>query len=262
MIHSKDSNSEQAAVQQLFTRSTMDYAKLFLPRRTGSNFCFRERLTLAAQITNNVSGRLLDCACGTGEITTALLASGHFTSATIVDLSPRMLEVAQQRIESELKELRIGRMEFTSSDIFEFATRAHAEKYDLILCLGLIAHTGRLDDLLAGLKKLLSPKGSILLQSTLLDHVGTKVVRAFTRERYYRKHGYHISYFYHHDIAKAAQNAGLEVVVGRRFALGFPFGDRFWAAINYRLEQRMQNWAKLNGAEALYLLQHNSATLG
>jgi hypothetical protein len=125
----------------------------------------------------------------------------------------------------------------------------------------LIAHTGRLDNLLAGLKTLLSSNGSILLQSSLFDHVGTKVVRALTRERYYRQHGYRITYFHHQDIVRAAQNARLEAVAVRRFTFGFPFGDRFWAGMNYRLEQKMQNWAKLHGAEAMYLLRHSSLDL-
>jgi cyclopropane fatty-acyl-phospholipid synthase-like methyltransferase len=258
MIHPEASSNDREAVQYFFTGTVMDYSKLFLSRRSGSNFSFRERLTLAVQMTTDITGRLLDCACGTGEITTVILGSGRFTSATVVDLSPRMLEAAQQRMEIELKELRIGRLEFKSSDIFEFATQPHAEKYDLILCLGLIAHTGRLDDLLVKLKTLLSSNGRILLQSSLLDHVGTKFVRLLTHVRYYRQHGYRISYFHHQDIVRAAQNAGLKAVVVRRYTFGFPFGDRLWAGMNYRIEQRMQHWAKLHGAEAMYLLQHNS----
>jgi len=250
-------NQDKEAVQQLFTATALDYSKFFLSSRSGSNFSFRERLTLATQMTAGISGRLLECACGTGEITAEILGSGRFTSATVVDLSPRMLELAQQRIAVELKKPGICNLEFKSSDIFEFAAQPHAEQYDLILCLGLIAHTGRLDDLLAGLKRLLSPQGSILLQSSLLDHIGTKVVRALTHERYYRKHGYRISYFHHQDILRVAQSTGLKAVEMRRFTFGFPFGDRIWATMNYRLEQRMQNWTKLHGSEAIYLLQIN-----
>lgn len=251
------SNIDKKAVREFFTGTAMEYSKLFLARRSGSNFGFRERMRLAEQMTNDVSGRLLDCACGTGEITTVILRSGRFTSATVIDLSPRMLQVAEQRIESQLKDSRIDRLEFVCSDIFEFTKQPHAGQYDLILCLGLIAHTGRLDDLLAGLKPLLSQKGRLLLQSSLLDHLGTKVVRALTRGRYYRQHGYRISYFHHQNIMRAAENAGLEVVLVRRFMLGFPFGDRIWAEMNYRLEQGLQNWAGLHGAEAMYLLRHN-----
>lgn len=252
----QDTNQAKDAVQQFFTGTATDYSKLFLHRRSGSNFGFRERLVLATQMTAGISGRLLDSACGSGEITTAILGSGRFTRATIVDLSPRMLALAQQRMAMDLKEVRIEKVEFKSSDIFEFAAQPQAEPFDLILCLGLIAHTGRLDTLLAGLKKLLTPDGKILLQSTLLDHAGTKITRALTSERYYRRQGYRISYFRHQDIVQTASNAGLEAVAVRRFTFGFPFGDRLSAGINYLLEKKMQRWAKLHGAEALYLFQN------
>jgi 2-polyprenyl-3-methyl-5-hydroxy-6-metoxy-1,4-benzoquinol methylase len=246
--------SDKEAVQQFFTATATDYSKFFLSRRTGSSFSFRERLALAVQMTGNMSGRLLDCACGSGEITAAILGSKRFDQATIIDLSPRMLAVAQQHLEVQLKMPEIN-PEFITSDIFAFDAPSRAGQYDLILCLGLIAHTGRLDDLLSKLKILLAPGGSILLQSSLLDHAGNRVVRAFTQKRYHRQHGYRISYFRHEDIAQAAQKAGLVMVATRRFTFGFPFGDRLCARINYHLENIMRKWSRSYGAEALYVLQ-------
>jgi 2-polyprenyl-3-methyl-5-hydroxy-6-metoxy-1,4-benzoquinol methylase len=210
---------------------------------------------MATEMTADISGRLLDCACGTGEITAAILGSGRFATATVVDLSPRMLELARQRMAMELKTPGIDELEFKSADIFEFAGQAQPGQFDLILCLGLVAHTGRLDNLLVKLKALLTPGGKILLQSSLLDHAGMKIIRALTNERYYRRHGYRISYFRNQDILRAARNAGLKPAAVRRFTFGFPFGDRLCAGLNYVLEERMQNWAKSRGAEALYLLQ-------
>jgi 2-polyprenyl-3-methyl-5-hydroxy-6-metoxy-1,4-benzoquinol methylase len=255
MNPTQDTNQAKEAVQSYFTGAATDYSKLFLRRRSGSNFNFRGRLALATEMTGGISGRLLDCACGTGEITAAILGSGRFAAATIVDLSPRMLELARQRMAMDLKAPDTGELEFKSADIFEFAGQAQTGQFDLILCLGLVAHTGRLDELLAKLKALLTPGGKILLQSSLLDHAGMKIIRALTSGRYYRRHGYRISYFRNQDILQAARNAGLQAVAVRRFTFGFPFGDRLCAGINYLLEERMQNWAKSRGAEGLYLLQ-------
>lgn len=246
---------DKSAVQQFFTGNATEYSKLFLEKRSGSNFGFRERLNLAVEMTAGISGRLLDCACGSGEITATILASGRFTGATVVDLSPKMLDLARQRVASDVKGMASDQLVLKSADIFEFALQAHAERYDLIVCLGLIAHTGRLDELLTRLSGLLKPKGKILLQSTLFDHTGTKIVRALAGERYYRRYGYRISYFRHQDIVQAVQKAGLEIAATRRFTFGFPFGDRVWPAMNYFLEHRMRNWARSHGAEALYLLQ-------
>jgi SAM-dependent methyltransferase len=251
----QETNQAKEAVQSYFTGAATDYSKLFLRRRSGSNFSFRGRLTLATEMTAGIAGRLLDCACGSGEITAAVLAPGRFSRATVVDLSPRMLELAGQRLAGDLRTLTPDQLEFRSADIFEFVAQPQAGSYDLILCLGLIAHTGRLDDLLAGLVPRLAPAGKILLQTTLLDHWGTKVVRALTGERYHRKYGYRISYFRHEDILRAAHQAGLESAAMRRFTFGLPFADRVWPGMNYRLERGMQNWSKAHGAEALFLLQ-------
>jgi len=248
-------NSNKDAVQQFFTENATDYSSLFLPKRSGSNFGFLSRLNLASQMTANISGRLLDCACGSGEITAAILGSKRFTGATIVDLSPKMLEIAQQRINDNLKLPNVSSLEFIQSDIFAFDAQTRAGQYDLILCLGLIAHTGRIDELLSKLKTLLSPRGKILLQSSLLDHAGNRLVRWLTQERYRRRHGYRISYFRHKDIEHAAERAGLAIGDARRFTFGFPFGDRLSARINYHLEKAMNQWSRARGAEALYLLE-------
>jgi ubiquinone/menaquinone biosynthesis C-methylase UbiE len=248
-------NSNRDAVQQFFNENATDYSCLFLPKRSGSNFGFLSRLSLALQMTANISGRLLDCACGSGEITAAILDSKRFTEATVVDLSPKMLALARQRIEDKLKLSGAFSQEFIQSDIFAFDVQSRAGQYDLVLGLGLIAHAGRIDELLPKLKMLLSPRGKILLQSSLLDHAGNRLVRWLTEERYRRRHGYRISYFRHKDIEQAAEKAGLTIGDVRRFTFGFPFGDRLSARLNYHLEKAMNQWSRAHGAEALYLLE-------
>jgi hypothetical protein len=60
---------------------------------------------------------LLDCAAGTGEITCALLNSGRFDHATIVDVSPAMLQCAKELLTSQIKNAEV---EFVQSDVFNF----------------------------------------------------------------------------------------------------------------------------------------------
>ena len=127
-------------------------------------------------------------------------------------------------------------------------------RFDLILCLGLIAHTGRLDILLSRLKSMLTPGGRIILQTTLLDHLGTRISRVLTSRRELVQRGYRISWFSQRDIADACHNAGLQILEMRRHSLGIPFGDRLWPWANFQLEKRLQNWASRHGADAIYLL--------
>jgi hypothetical protein len=115
-------------------------------------------------------------------------------------------------------------LEFVRSDVFTF--KPSDSSFDLILCLGLIAHVGRLDILSPHLKSMLPPAGRIILQTTLTDHIGARIVRAVTAQRELARRGYRISWFSQRDIADACHGAGLRIVEMRRHSLGIPFGDR------------------------------------
>jgi ubiquinone/menaquinone biosynthesis C-methylase UbiE len=227
----------------------------FVQRVSGASFYFQKRLAIACELAGASAGRLLDCAAGTGEITCALLKSGRFSHATVVDISPAMLQSAEELLGSQITN---ADLEFVRSDVFDF--KASDSSFDLILCLGLIAHVGRLDILLSHLKSMLAPAGRIILQTTLTDHVGARIVRALTARRELTRRGYRISWFSQRDIADACNGAGLRIVETRRHSLGIPFGDRLWPWANFRLETRLQKWTSRHGADAIYLLAPNAAS--
>jgi len=226
----------------------------FEQRASGASFNFRMRLKLVSELAGASAGGLLDCAAGTGEISCALLKSGRFTHATVLDISPAMLQKARELLRLEITNTQL---EFVRSDVFDF--ESDDSPFDLILCLGLIAHVGRLEMLLQHLKSMLAPAGRIILQTTLIDHVGTRVVRAMTAQRELAQRGYHIAWFSQRDIANACNRTGLCVLEMRRHGLGIPFGDRLWRWANFHLEKRLQNWASRHGADAIYLLGPSAA---
>jgi ubiquinone/menaquinone biosynthesis C-methylase UbiE len=243
-------NEMKDPVAAYFDKHAEAHKRQFVGIGSGASFYFQKRLTLACELAGGSAGRLLDCAAGSGEITCALLESGRFPHATIVDISPAMLQRARELLSSQVTNVEL---EFVHSDIFNFKPDSG---FDLILCLGLIAHVGRLDVLLAHLKSMLMPSGRIILQTTLTDHAGTRIVRALTTRRELVQRGYRISWFSQQDIADACHAAGLRIVEMRRHSLGVPFGDRFWPWANYQLETRLQKWSSRHGADAIYLLGH------
>lgn len=243
-------------VREIFSRTTESYAARFQEQRTAASFCFRRRLDLAVELTRGGTGKMLDCATGTGEITAAVLDHSEFAQATIVDLSPEMLACSRSQVEARVGS-RSTSQSFVLADIFRFLS-ASTEHYDVILCLGLIAHTGRLSELLASMKSVLAPGGRILLQTTLLEHPGTRAVRALTAERYFRNHGYRINYFRASDVEEACRRNGLFIRDVRRFSVGVPFGDKLWAAGNHWLESAMQGWAARRGSEAIYVISNRA----
>ena len=239
-------------VAAYFEKLPQIYKCQFVQKASGANFCFQKRLTLACELAGASVGRLLDCAAGTGEITCALLKSGRFSYATVVDISPAMLQSANELLSAQITNTEL---EFVRSDVFTF--KPSDSSFDLILCLGLIAHVGRLDILLPHLKSMLAPAGRIMLQTTLTDHIGARIVRAVTAQRELARRGYRISWFSQRDIADACHRAGLRIVEMRRHSLGIPFGDRLWSWANFQLETLLQKWASRHGADAIYVLSPN-----
>ena len=248
--------SNREAIHEFFTEGADDYSSLFTSQKTGANHGFRERLALANDLTSKTNGALLDCACGSGEITASLLATGRYDTAEIVDLSSRMLKLAGGNITSATSGLDfIPEIHYTNSDIFGHLEMLRERRFDLILCLGLIAHTGKLDVLLSKLRPLLNPQGAILLQSTVLNRAFSRITRAATAKRYLRNHGYSITYYTEDNIRDTAASAGLTISSQENFSLGLPFGDRICPPLNYFLESKCQNWSKRHGTEALFLLE-------
>jgi 2-polyprenyl-3-methyl-5-hydroxy-6-metoxy-1,4-benzoquinol methylase len=242
-------NEMKDPVAAYFDEHAEDHKRQFVGSGSGASFYFQKRLTIACELADGSAGRLLDCAAGSGEITCALLKSGRFSHATIVDISPAMLQSARELLSSQVTNVEL---KFIHSDIFNF--RPSDSNFDLILCLGLIAHVGRLDTLLAHLKSMLTPSGRIILQTTLTDHAGTRIVRVLSTRHELAKRGYRISWFSQRDIADACHAAGLWIVEMRRHSLAIPFGDRFSRWANFHLEKRFQTWASRHGADAIYLL--------
>jgi ubiquinone/menaquinone biosynthesis C-methylase UbiE len=245
-------NEMKDPVAAYFDKHAETHKRQFVGSGSGASFYFQTRLKLACELAEGSAGRLLDCAAGSGEITCALLKSGRFSHATIVDISPAMLQSAKELLTSQITN---AELEFIKSDVFTF--KPSDCNFDLILCLGLIAHVGRLDTLLAHLKSMLTPSGRIILQTTLRDHAGIRIVRALTAQREVAQRGYRISWFSQRDIANACQGAGLQILEVLRRSLGIPFGDRFWPWANFQLKTRLQKWSSRHGADAIYLLGQN-----
>ena len=241
-------------VAAYFDKLPQTHKRQFTRSGSGASFNFQMRLRLACELAGGSTGRLLDCAAGTGEITYALLKSGRFSHATVVDVSQAMLQSARELLSAQITN---AALDFVHSDVFDF--NPSSSGFDLILCLGLIAHVGRLEILLRHLKSMLTRRGRIILQTTLTDHVGTRVVREVTARRELAQRGYRISWFSQRDIANACDRTGLRVLEMRRHSLGIPFGDRLWPWANFQLEKRLQRWASRHGADAIYLLAPTAA---
>ena len=237
-------------VKQFWEQQAESYTGNYADVRRGTNHNFRTRLALVCRLARGCHGRLLDCATGSGEITEAVLCSGGFEEADLVDISEPMLQLSRARLDVPGGSVRL---KWIHSSIFDFLVSSDPQpRYGLVLCLGLVAHTGRLDELLRLCGERLVPGGRILLQTSLLDHPGTRFLRWFSAERHRRSKGYAISYYSDEEITNAVDRSGLTLIEKRRFAVGVPYGDRLCAPLNYLLEKHGESWAARHGMDAIY----------
>lgn len=240
----------EASLQRKFDGWAEDYGSLFDPaNRTGRASVFRARLALVAELAEAEQGPLLEVASGTGEITERVIAVTETREALVNDFSPNMLKTCRSRLEHCDRQ---GRVRWANEDVFHLLGRLAGGTYGIVLCLGLVAHVGRLEELLEGLARVTRPGGCVLFQSTLLDHPGVRITdrlaRALPRRFPHRTWHYGLG-----ELLSAANRAGFEVAETRRYGLWIPFGDRWLGLLNYLLEQRFGRSDRLGGEAILKL---------
>jgi ubiquinone/menaquinone biosynthesis C-methylase UbiE len=240
------------AVRSFFDDQAAHYSKFFsLETRTGAAVLFQARMALCVDMLAGRSGALVDCASGTGEISRAVALACPWERILINDLSPLMIERCRKLMSDVAAEKRVS---WSVGSVFDLNRSLQGSTFDAALCLGLIAHCGRLPQLLREVQQLLNQGGVLVLQSSLLDHPGdfiTKfVARSFLFSGDYRVEGFHLS-----TILAEAGRAGFEVVAVRRFGVCVPFGDRILGRVNYWLERKFALHLERSGGEALIVLK-------
>ena len=119
--------------------------------------------------------RILDIGCGDGSLSLPLLNSRR--CLTLLDFSGGMLSVARSRIPHEL----IYHVEILKQDALSAKFCPHS--FDVILCIGVLAHLDPPDALLEKISYWLKPGGSLILQHTEADHIMTWITRGMERFR-------------------------------------------------------------------------------
>lgn len=242
----------ERVVREFFDNQSDSYPRFFSPRsHTGAAYLFQHRLVRSVELLRGSRGALLDCASGTGEITRAVIANSQFERAVINDFSPRMIRRCRETLGEAIN---AGKTTWSICDVFDLGETFGSGEFDVILCLGLIAHCGRLPRLMREMDSLLKPGGALLIQSSLLDHFGDRIVTYVAQSKLTRVN-YVVESFYLKDILDEAKSAGFEVVVIDRFGLCLPFGDRLLGPVNYWLEKKFMARCSSSGGEALILMR-------
>jgi ubiquinone/menaquinone biosynthesis C-methylase UbiE len=250
--HNKSLIAHESAVRNFFDREAERYSSFYSrSTRTGSSVLFQGRLALAVEMTQGSRGALLECACGTGEVTRAVLRASRFDNIVINDISPAMMMRCRDALRDSVPSNAVTWCEMS---VFDLRDALQTNAFDVVLCLGLIAHCGNLATLMLNLADLLKPGGTVLVQSTLLDHFGNRVSQ-FISHRVLRRCEYKMESYYLRNIIDQAAAAGLRPVEIRRFGVCLPFGDRLIGKANYWLEKSFVMRCRRNGGDALILFR-------
>jgi ubiquinone/menaquinone biosynthesis C-methylase UbiE len=152
--------------QQICTKVNSVRRVFEAPERylNGSGFNIRiRRETVLAMVGGARYDNILDIGCGNGSISLPLLRPDNRIS--LADISSRMIAIARSNVPASLA----GNVQFVNDDFM--TAELEPRTYDLIVCLGVLAHVDSPAASLARIAALLRPGGRLILEFTDAFHV-------------------------------------------------------------------------------------------
>jgi 2-polyprenyl-3-methyl-5-hydroxy-6-metoxy-1,4-benzoquinol methylase len=126
-------------------------------RYTSNNIIITLRKRIVRSITGDLAGKkVMDVGCGNGEISLQYLDGN---TICFVDISDEMLGEVKKQIPPGLS----GNAEFVRSGIDDLIP---SPVYDLVICLGVLAHVPSLESAIGQLSRLVKKDGRVILQFT------------------------------------------------------------------------------------------------
>lgn len=113
--------------------------------------------------------RLLDIGCGSGAISLPLLSPA--SHLTLLDLSESMLATARASVPTSMA----GNVETRNEDFM--AAKFDAQSFDLIVCVGVLAHVDLPAEFISKIARVLRPGGTLILAFTDSKHFVGRLAR-------------------------------------------------------------------------------------
>jgi 2-polyprenyl-3-methyl-5-hydroxy-6-metoxy-1,4-benzoquinol methylase len=135
-------------------KRTFDDADRYLKRN--SSILVRMRL-INEMVKDLVFRRYIELGCGDGSIALSLLKEDK--KLVLVDLSEVMIDKAREKTAPAL----VKNVTYTVGDIYSFQSE---EQFDLVICVGVLAHVPSVEQLITKIGSLLKYDGYLVLQFT------------------------------------------------------------------------------------------------
>lgn len=241
-----------------FVKSLFEVPEKYLGPR---EFDIRVRIETVQQFTEaQTFDRVLDIGCGNGAISLPLLE--RCRRLTLLDLSRKMLKLAQQRIPAE----RLSDVELIDGD-FLGANLPHGS-FDLILCIGILAHVDSAAAVISRVAQLAKPGSRVVLEFTDSFHFwGVPVVLYQKLLKLLKPQPYSLNRLKRQEVLEMCRNNGLNELALYRYGLP-PLGTSKISSQDgmYRMVRRWFGSSEKNrnrwmGNQFIYLFQ-KAETIG
>jgi SAM-dependent methyltransferase len=209
-------------------RRRFEYPEQYLKARSVIRF----RAWLVKEILQRLRGcSLLDVGCGDGSITQPFLDDNW---VTFLDISHPMLEKAARSLPAVGKD----RARFVQASLFE---PPFAKPFDIVICLGVMAHLGDHSAAIQRLAGLVRTGGLCLLQFTDGGTLMAKMIGWYVRLRklFLERSAYPLIWPRGQELLEAARKAGLKPIRIWRHACPLP-GSRILGQV---LEEKYLRWS-------------------
>lgn len=206
----------------------------------------RIRTETIATLTRGMSfDRILDIGCGDGSLSLPLLPRANHI--TFLDRSKAMLD----HVASRLDGADLAKVKFVNAGFLDAVMEP--KRFDLILCVGVLAYVQDVDEFLGKVCAFLQRGGMLILECTDSAHLFSRLERGYQtltaclKQRQFITHSHNAR-----DVVATAQTHGLCLHKTFRYAYGLPLVSRlFSGARTYRLIRRVYGHIDKNRHPAL-----------
>lgn len=158
---------------------------------------------------------VLDLGCGDGSVSLPLLTPR--VRLTLLDVSSRMLTIAGSQVPAEW----LPNVSTINGDLFSAELEENA--YDLILCLGVLAHVDSPPLLATKIASLVKPGGTVIVQNTNAHHIFSHIAMAcHLLMGLARPSRYSANLLSSQDVPQMFMKHGLRLVAVYRYSLLLP----------------------------------------
>lgn len=214
-------------------------------------------ISLRKIIIENILGELekksiLDIGCGDGTSSRDYLENNN---VTFLDISQSMLNAVKKSIPSSI----FHNATFLNADFQEYTFNA---EYDVIVCIGVLAHVEDIEGFISKMKKILKENGKIIIQITDDNKILAKTLRLLNKFKLYvfssnKIYPYKINYITRDQLYSIFEKLNLIITQQKNYWRPYPGISKFSPTFQLKLLNFInnRNWFSRLGTE-LFLQVH------